>query len=130
MYTGGCLCGAVRYRVSGVPENLCYCHCTSCRRATGSVMVAWASFLYSTYAVTKGRVQEVATSRGVTRGHCAACGSSLTYQHERQQETIDITIATLDEAMELAPVAHIWVQDKLPWVSIDDGLARYQDGGG
>jgi hypothetical protein len=124
-YLGGCFCGAVRYRAAGVPAPVCYCHCTSCRRAVGAMPVAWATFRYSAFEVTQGRLCEAATSPGVARGHCVVCGSSLTYRNTLRPDEIDITVATLDEPLRVQPTAHIWVQDKLPWVHIDDGLPQY-----
>jgi hypothetical protein len=112
--------------VAGDASNLCFCHCTSCRRAAGAVMVAWGTFNASDFSVTSGELTEVVTSPGVTRGHCAACGTSLTYRNEERPGEIDVTLATLDEPMALEPKAHIWVRDKLPWVRISDELPQYQ----
>lgn len=123
---GGCLCGSVRYRVSGSASDLCFCHCASCRRATGGVAVAWGTFAHDAFVVTRGELTEVATSPGVTRAHCSACGSSITFRHELRPDEVDVTLATLDDAADLVPDAHIWVQDKLPWVRICDGLPQYE----
>jgi hypothetical protein len=87
--------------------------------------VAWATFQYAAFRVTKGCLCELATSPGVVRGHCAACGSSLTYRNNLRTDEIDVTVATLDEPLRVLPTAHIWVEDKLPWVPIDDGLPQY-----
>jgi hypothetical protein len=125
---GGCFCGAVRYAAAGEPSFLCFCHCTSCRRATGAMPVAWGTFKTADFQVTRGTLKEAATSPGVTRGHCGQCGTSLTYQHERRNSEIDVTLASFDEAAELRPTAHIWVEDKLPWVQIADGLPQYPKG--
>lgn len=125
-YFGGCFCRSVRYRVTGDGKNLCFCHCTSCRRAAGSVMVAWGTFAAKGFVVTEGKLTEFASSPGVTRGHCAACGSSLTYRHRARPDEVDVTLATLDDAAIFIPESHIWVQDKLPWVVISDGLPQFQ----
>src|SRR5919109_7715 len=109
-YSGGCLCGAVRYEVSGSPRNLCFCHCESCRRAAGAPAVPWGTF-----------------PRG---GFRARCGSSLTYRHDARPGETDVTLATLDEPARLAPQMHVWVGDKLPWESISDGLPQLMAGAG
>jgi hypothetical protein len=124
-YTGRCLCGAVRYDVSGPARHLCYCHCHSCRRAAGSPAVAWGTFERSGFRLTHGTLAEFRSSRPVRRGFCAACGSCLTYRHEARPTEIDVTLATLDDAVQLAPRMHVWVADKLPWVRIEDGLPQY-----
>ena len=56
----------------------------------------------------------------------ADCGTSLSYRTERRPNNIDLTMASLDDAAAFQPVAHIWVEDKLPWVVIGDDLPRYQ----
>ncbi len=52
--TGGCLCGAVRYRVTGEPEATSHCHCYSCRRATGGPTLAWVIFPEDAVEITDG----------------------------------------------------------------------------
>ena len=87
--------------------------------------MAWGTFARERFEVVSGQLTEHRSSPDVLRGHCASCGTSLTYQHDKRSAEIDVTLATLDRADSLAPQAHIWVQDKLPWESLDDGLAQY-----
>lgn len=126
--TGGCLCGAVRYEVEGPGRYLCYCHCGSCRRATGAAMVPWGTFAHGRFRLTRGTLAEYRSSPPVRRGFCAACGTPLTYWHASRPGDIDVTLATLDAAAAIAPEAHVWVSEKLPWVRLDDGLPRYPRG--
>jgi hypothetical protein len=128
VYPGGCLCGAVRYEARGVPRYLCFCHCASCRRAFGAPLVPWATFARAELHITRGVLAQYRSSAGVLRGFCAACGSSLTYLNEARAGDIDLALASLDDPGELAPTMHMWVEDKLPWVSIEDGLPRYPAG--
>jgi hypothetical protein len=123
---GGCLCRAIRYQAGGKARYLCYCHCESCRRAVGGTVVAWGSFLRSDFVVTRGKLTEFASSASVWRGFCATCGTSLTYRRDGRPTEIDVTLASLDAPALLAPECHIWVRDKLPWVSIDDGLPQFE----
>lgn len=124
-YSGGCLCGAVRYEASGPAANLCYCHCNSCRRAAGAPLVAWCTFAGSAWRVTRGTLTEYRSSPQVLRGFCAACGGALTYRHDTRADEIDVTLASLDEPAALAPQMHVWVGDKLPWLAITDGLPQF-----
>jgi hypothetical protein len=66
------------------------------------------------------------TSPEVERGFCDTCGTSLTYRHVKRRGEVDFTLVSLDDPTLLQPQAHIWVQDKLPWVEIADGLPQYQ----
>ena len=124
-YVGGCLCGRLRYEVTGDATNLCFCHCSSCRRAAGAPMVPWGTFARDRFVITRGRLAEYRSSPKVTRGFCASCGTSLTYCHDKRANEIDLALATLDDPGVLVPEAHIWVQDKLPWVIIGDGRPQF-----
>ena len=124
-YAGGCLCGAVRYEARGEVTNLCFCHCSSCRRATGAPMVPWGTVAAPNLSILRGRLAQYRSSPKVTRGFCAQCGTSLSYRHDDRGGEIDVTLSSLDDAGALAPQVHIWVEDKLPWVAIADGRAQF-----
>lgn len=128
-YLGGCLCGAVRYQIEGAVSNPCFCHCASCRRATGAPTVPWGTFARAALRVTCGSLSEYRSSSQVRRGFCARCGTSLTYRHEARDAEIDVALATLDDPALIAPLMHVWVRDRLPWVSIGDSLPRHDAGG-
>ncbi|MDH3531587.1 MAG: GFA family protein [Gammaproteobacteria bacterium] len=123
--TGGCFCGDIRFEAAGPIRFCCFCHCESCRRAAGSAFVAWATFDKSSFNVISGQMTLHHSTPGVTRGHCSQCGTSLSYEHADRFGEIDITATSFDDPSPFAPAAHIWVEDKLPWVSIDDGLPQY-----
>jgi hypothetical protein len=127
-YCGGCLCGAVRFEVSGPASCLCYCHCASCRRAAGAALVAWGTFAHAGFRITRGQLARRHSSPPVERGFCATCGGALTYRHAGRPAEIDVTLASLEAAAQLAPTMHVWVTDKLPWVPIADGLPQYPTG--
>ena len=128
VYVGGCLCGAVRYQIEGAVRNPCFCHCASCRRATGAPMVPWGTFARDALRVTRGRLSEYRSSAQVWRGFCARCGTSLTYRNEARAAEIDVTLASLDDPTLLAPQMHVWVKDRLPWTTIGDQLPRHDTG--
>ena len=127
-YAGGCLCGAVRYEITGAVSNPCFCHCTTCRRATGAPMVPWGTFAREAVRIVHGRRSEFRSSAQVARGFCAHCGTSLTYRHEARAGEIDVTLSTLDDPTLLAPRMHVWVKDRLPWVAIGDDLPQLPAG--
>jgi hypothetical protein len=127
-YAGGCLCGAVRYEARGPARYPCFCHCHSCRRAVGAPLVPWATFARAQLRITRGALTEYRSSPGVVRGFCSGCGTSLTFLNETRAAEIDITLASLDQPAAIAPAAHVWVQDKLPWLVIGDALPQYPQG--
>jgi hypothetical protein len=128
LFSGGCLCGAVRYRATGAPRYLCYCHCQSCRRAAGAASVPWATFARQQFELTAAAPLEYRSSAHVLRGFCGACGSPLTYRNEARPDEVDVILTSLDEPGPLAPTAHVWVAEKLPWVLIEDDLPQHERG--
>jgi hypothetical protein len=126
---GGCLCGEVRYRVSGDPRTSAICHCASCRRASGVQSVAWVVFPSEAFSFVSGDPAEYRSSAEVSRTFCARCGTSLTYQHDGNLGSIDVTAASLDLPDEFPPTRHVWLEDKVSWASVDDGLPRFERGG-
>lgn len=88
-------------------------------------MVAWATFQKGDVQFTSGELQEHESSPGVRRGHCARCGTSLTYWSSNRPGELDVTLASLDDRT-IRPAAHIWVEDKLPWLVIGDELPQFR----
>jgi len=119
---GGCLCGAVRYRVRGRAVARTLCHCVSCRRATGGVSVGWAVFDKADFTLLAGDVREYSSSPGIHWGSCATCGSLVTYRRDTRPDHYDITTATLDESDAFPPTVEIWVGEKIAWETLDPNL--------
>src|SRR5512134_3668562 len=104
---GGCLCGAVRYRVTGEPLARSLCHCRTCRLASGAPSVAWVVFRSGDLAFI-GQPTGFHSSPDVIRTFCGRCGTSLTYQRTSETDTIDVTTVTLDRPDDFAPTREIW----------------------
>ena len=122
---GRCFCGQVRFTVEPPAKYACFCHCESCQQAAGAPVVAWATFARDSLDVTQGAITWFESSPGVTRGHCALCGTCISYEHVKRDGQIDITLNALDDPGSIEPLSHIWVEDKQPWFTINDGLPQY-----
>jgi predicted GNAT family N-acyltransferase len=126
--TGGCACGAIRYRVSGELHSRVICHCRSCRRATGALQVPWFTVPRSALQWLKGEPLRRESSPGTWRSHCAACGTALTYEAPgplQPSPEIDVTTVSLDEPEAAAPEAHIWTGDDQGWMRGVGQLPRF-----
>ena len=123
---GRCLCGAITFEASGDPKWVVHCHCESCRRATGAVVATYAGYEAGNFSITAGAPVRFASSEGVTRSFCGTCGSSLTYEGARWPGEIHIFVATLEDAADFVPRAHVHVAEQLPWLHMDDGLRRFE----
>ena len=125
VFEGGCSCGAIRYRVEGPPSNSMICHCQTCRRVAAAPVVPWVTFEKKNFALLKGGPAKFHSSRPVLRTFCAACGTPLTYEHEKHAATIDVTTCSLDEPDAFPPTHHSWLSDDLAWVRFGDGLPTF-----
>jgi hypothetical protein len=108
--TGGCLCGAVRYALTGAPYRFGLCHCADCRKESGSVFTAYAHW--------RREQAEVSGDTRVYRGRsfCPTCGSRLFNLHEND---IEIRIGTLDEAPTTLgpPQIEGWIMRREAWLA-------------
>ena len=127
MIEGGCFCGAVRYSASGECSNTMVCHCQTCRRVAAAPVVAWVTFPSDGFRFTQGKPAAFRSSPPVVRSFCAACGTPLTYRHDKQPRTLDITTASLDEPERFPPTHHSWLAHDLRWVKFGDGLPAFQE---
>ena len=123
--SGGCLCGAVRYRAAGPPRARALCHCRSCRVGAGGTSVAWATVRTETFAWEGEAPASFASSPGVTRTFCGRCGTSLTYAHQDRAEEIDITTVTLDDPEAWAPVKEIFTAERVSWSPPVAGMPQF-----
>src|SRR5947209_13550925 len=119
--TGGCVCGGTRYVLKSRPFALVDCHCIDCRRSAGAPYVQWGSVPRQDVIVTKGEPRKIAHANRI-RSFAACCGTHLFFEDNKDSDTIDVTIASLDDPASFAPQKTIWLEDKLPCVKLDESL--------
>lgn len=124
---GGCMCSAIRYRISGQPTNSMVCHCRSCRRAAGAPVVAWVTFPADRFQLLRGHPSQFKSSKLVCRTFCSACGTPLTYQRDDAPGSIDVTTCSLDDPDSFPPTHHSWLSHDVAWVRFGDGLPTFQE---
>jgi hypothetical protein len=130
---GGCLCCAIRYRVSGRPYHLTHCHCTLCRRSAGAPLVTWFSVESGAFQITRGEPMRYRSSPAAVRSFCTRCGTQLTFQRDDTLGEVDITVCSLDDPELLTPEDHTYTRSRLRWVVFSDGLPEHltaRDAGG
>jgi hypothetical protein len=126
--TGGCLCGGVRYEVSGPLRPIVMCHCTQCRRMTGHIMAATAARRAHFRLLAHEGLNWYASSADAQRGFCARCGSTLFWQ-ATGRDYLSIAAGTLDDSSGLKIACHIFTADKADYYEINDGTPQLRDGG-
>ena len=135
---GSCACGAIKWTSTALPFAMNFCHCVSCRKASGGAFQAFMDF--ETTAVrfdvqNPGTMKHVELSKNAKRGFCSECGSSMTMQYNVELEEIGVCAGSLDEssvkggiqALDGIKKKHIFVKDKVGWYDIpNDGYERQE----
>jgi hypothetical protein len=127
--TGGCLCGAVTYRIRGELRGIINCHCSKCRRFNGN-FGAYTSVALDSLELVEERglkwfKSETDETPNVHRGFCAECGASL-FWHPRDRDRISVAAGSLDEPTNLKTLGHIWTSQIGDYYDIADDLPRYE----
>lgn len=124
MIRGGCTCGAVGYVVEDAFLYAANCHCSRCRRATGSAFKSFAG-------IGRDRLEVVADDRSlmIVGGpdafdlRCRICGAFLM---SAIGERVHVAMGSLIDAPSIRPSQHIFVDSKAPWHAITDDLPQYR----
>ena len=103
-WSGGCQCGAVRYKVDGPLDEVSVCYCRMCQKATGGAFGLFVKVAYDKITWTRGERKRFASSNTGKRGFCENCGTPLTWEFEHW---MDVTVASFDEAAKIEPVVQM-----------------------
>ncbi len=115
-YSGGCQCGAVRFRTTELIDNAHLCHCRMCQKAVGNVFAALVSAPKDKLTWTRGTPARFQSSEHVKRGFCAKCGTPLFYDALRSDE-IGLCIGAFDQPQSIVPISHDSIESRMPWFS-------------
>lgn len=125
---GRCWCGAVEIEVEDAFRYAAYCHCSRCRRRSGSAFNAFGGIEAEKLSVRSGaeQVARLAESAEGYHAHCTLCHSPL-FSAVRGGQFVHVQLGVLDEAPSRRPDHHIQVASKAPWHEITDGLPQYDE---
>lgn len=131
-HTGGCLCGAVRYKLcedENTLKNVSACHCSQCRRWSGHY---WSSISgpLSGFVLTKGenKIGWYASSKTARRGFCKNCGSALFWHGhgiEACKNKMDVSCGSLDDSTGISLTRHIFCADKGKYYELHDSVKTF-----
>lgn len=128
--TGGCSCGAVRYRLAGTPMFVHCCHCKDCQRQTGSAFVLNALYEAERVVVLSGAPEPVTmpTDSGLPHDiyRCPKCRIAVWSTYGGRPQIRFVRVGTLDNAAALSPDVHIYIRSKLPWVTLPAGVPAFE----
>ncbi len=124
---GGCECGAVRYAAAYEFQYALNCHCSRCRRATGSAFKPLAGIERGKLSITTGGDSlMIVGSADANDTRCADCGSLL-YSVVRDGEYVHVALGSLIDTPSIRPTRHIFVGSKAPWFEITDDLPQHDE---
>ena len=123
--TGKCLCGAVTYQVADGFVYALNCHCSQCRRSTGSAFKPFAGIARNRLRITQGTPLIHGDPDAAHNARCRTCGSLL-FSVVRDGAYVHVTLGTLVDTPSIRPTAHIFVGSKVPWFQITDDLPQHQ----
>jgi hypothetical protein len=128
--TGGCHCGAVRYRVTAPADEVCHCHCSICRRVHGAAFASFAIVPPGNFIITDGveRLTRYDSTPGVQRYFCSRCGAQVYGDVDKLPDMRFYTVGTLDGGIHPGhspeKERHIYVGSKMPWWQITNDLPQ------
>lgn len=120
-WTGGCLCGSIRYRAGDAPHWASYCHCGMCRKISGAPFTGFVEFPEGSFEWTDGHLAQYQSSDGIMRRFCGHCGSSLTFEADG---IVFISLGSLDVPGQVAFDCHTYTKSRLPGMELVDGLPQ------
>ena len=127
---GSCLCQKVRYEIAGPVGKAAYCHCSRCRKWSGSALLGYAGVAKQHFRWTLGEdlLGRFPSSERVFRVFCTACGSALAaWPSDPAVESVWVMMGTLDDDPGVKPSLHIFVGSKAPWFEMTDDLPRHAE---
>ena len=122
------MCGAIRYELQSEPSDCGWCHCRTCQLSSGAPGMVFASVPDGHLNWSKGadKVRAVASSSFGHREFCGECGTPFLMKVDHQPETVDFSVATLDDPGAIAPGFHIFWASKVGWFNPGDDLPRHE----
>lgn len=122
------MCESVRYELRSEPFDCGWCHCRTCQLNSGSPAMVFATVPDGDLVWTRGadQVKSVRSSSFGHRAFCSECGTPFLMKVDHQPETVDFSVATLDDPGAIAPGFHIFCSSKVQWFEPSDGLPRHE----
>jgi len=132
--TGHCLCGHVTFEYDGEVGPASYCHCTDCRRVTGSAFNVGVRFELARFRLTGGTPGSFAktadSGNELTRHFCPRCGSPIYTASPVHPGHVYVKAGVLDDPLVVRPVQENWLRSAVSWARIPETLKRFTRGTG
>lgn len=129
MIRGSCLCGQVAVDITGQIEAVIHCHCSKCRKSSGSAYSTNGFVAKTDFAVTKGAQQlgRYETAPGKIRYFCRTCASPIYSTSETTPNFIRLRLGILDTDIDARPTSHNFITSKANWEELNAPLPCYEE---
>lgn len=127
MYLGSCLCGQVKIEISGSIDSIIHCHCSKCRKSSGTAFATNGFVNVNEFKIVEGKDKLGAymTSVGKYRHFCSVCASPVYSSNDTVPDKIRLRLGILDSNIDERPISHNFVTSKANWEDLDSSLPRY-----
>jgi hypothetical protein len=129
LYTGGCLCGALRYEADGEPMASGHCYCEDCRKASGSGFIPFMGFPSSAVRFSGKSLKftsKAANGRDAVRNSCPVCGGLVFGGEVGKDDQFTIYAGSLDDASAFHPTIAIFTRNRPAWAVVPPGLTMFE----
>ena len=128
MYTGGCLCGGIQFRIDAELQPIQVCHCSQCRKAQGTPFATNTPVSTSAFELVSGGDLNThfESSPCKQRAICSRCGSPLYSKRDTLPGVLRIRAGLINEPISAKPEAHFHTASKANWWAIEDGLPQFE----
>jgi len=124
---GRCPCGSIRFEIAAVFDCR-YCHCSYCRRSTGSAFSVTAVVKPEDFRLTAGALTAAPRGTKGTERRCGSCGSEVAFEFQTSIGSfVSIAVGLLDDPEACPPRFHQWFSQRLRWMHVHDTLPKYAD---
>lgn len=140
VFTGGCRCGAIRYRATASPAGICVCHCRACQQLSGTFFLTFGDVPLGDFHFVPSSNDTTLRKLNLTdqaeRAFCTACGTPIYMYYWNEPKVIGVAVGTVDphtmrdwrgeDGQPWKVRKHIFLSEKAPWEILpDDGAPRF-----
>ncbi|MCV2368417.1 GFA family protein [Roseateles oligotrophus] len=126
-YLATCLCGAVALEIQGGIEAIIHCHCSKCRKSSGTAFATNGYIRSAGLRITRGEqsIRGYEVTAGRSRHFCGVCASPLFSSNAADPDRLRLRLGILDSDISERPISHNFVSSKASWEELDAELPRY-----
>jgi hypothetical protein len=127
--TGQCQCAGIRFEFAGEPTDASFCHCSICRKLSGSAFAAYIEVSTGALCIAdvERRLACYDVTARLTKEFCGTCGTPLFTRHSSFPQFTYVSLGVLDDDRGIVPEYHQFVESKAKWYVINDDLPQYEE---